>query len=104
MMRAFGSIFMCLLASQGNADAAGTYYEEISGNDGNTYIQGSMQRTPIIHKSFHKCSISRNCKYVIKYLTNGTFSLCNSTADLPLNRTGLRIWKKTYHGKAAAIS
>ena len=101
-MREFGSILMCLLASHGIVDAVGTYYEEISGNDGNTYIEGSMQRTPIIHKSFHKCSISGHCKYVIKNLTNGTFSLCNSTADLPRNRTGLRIWKKRYHGKANA--
>ena len=94
---------MCLLASHGIVDAVGTYYEEISGNDGNTYIEGSMQRTPIIHKSFHKCLLSEYCNYVIKNLTNGTFSLCNSTADLPRNRTGLRIWKKSYHGKTDAI-
>ena len=94
---------MCLLASHSIVDAAETFYEEISVNNGNTYIEGSMQRTPIIHKSFHKCSISRFCNYVIKNLTNGTFSLCNSSTDLPRNRTGLRIWKKIYHGKANAI-
>ena len=102
-MRAFESIFMCLFSSHGNADAVGTYYEEISGNDSNTYIEGSMQWTPIIHKSFHKCSISRYCNYVIKNLTHGTFSLCNSSTDFPRNRTGIRIWKKSYHGKANAI-
>ena len=99
MTRATGNI-MCLLASLYIVEAAGTYYEEISGDDGNTYIEGSMQLTPVINKSFYKCSISEYCKYVIKNLTNGHFSLHNNAADLPHNMTGLLIWMKIYHGNA----
>ena len=99
MIRAFRSFFICVFALLGIVNAAGVYYEEISGTDGNTYIEGSMQRTPIIHKSFHKCSISQYCNYVIKNLTSGKFSLYNNNADFPSNKTVLRIWKKSYYGK-----
>ena len=80
-------------------DANGIFYEEISEGDGNTIIEGSMQRTSIIHRSFHKCSMEKDCKYVIKDLASGKLTLYNRESDLPLKRTGLRIWKKTYHGK-----
>ena len=99
IMRALRNILMCLFASLAIVNAAGKYYEEISATDGTTIIEYPLQRTPIIHKSFHKCSISKYCTYVIKNLASGKFSLCNSRADLPHNTTGLRIWKKIDHGK-----
>ena len=102
MISVFGSITICLLASCTIVIAGGTYYEDISGNEGNTYIEGSIQLMPVINKSFYKCSISEYCKYVIKNLTNGHFSLHNNTADLPHNRTGLHIWKKINHGNTKA--
>ena len=101
-MRVLGIIIICLLASHTISGANGVYYEEISATDGNIIIEASMQRTPIIHKSFHQCSITAYCNYVIKNLTTGHFSMYNSASDLPLNRTGLHIWKKLYHGKPEA--
>ena len=101
-MTVLGIIIICLLASHTINGANGVYFEEISATDGNMIIEALMQRTPIIHKSFHQCSITAYCNYVIKNSTTERFSIYNSSADLPLNTTGHRIWKKLYHGKLEA--
>ena len=92
-------LMICLLVAHPIFDANGIFYEEISEGDGNTIIEDSMQRTSIIHRSFHACSMKKDCKYVIKELASGMLTLYNRGSDLPLKRIGLRIWKKTYHGK-----
>ena len=89
----------CLLILPATINAAGIFYEEISEADGNSIIEESMQRTPTIHKSFHQCSLTENCNYVIKDLANGKFYRYKNKHDLPHNTKGLRIWKKVYHGK-----
>ena len=98
MTRAFAGIIF-LLASCTIVETAEAYYEEISGNNGNTYIEDSMQRTPVTSESLHTCSISEHCNYVVQNLTNGHFSLYSNTANLPSNMTGLCIWKKSYQGR-----
>ena len=80
-------------------DATGTFYEEITESDGKTIYAEPMQRSSFIHKSFHQCSIKETCNYVIKNIASGSFLLYDSEDDLPQNKTGLRIWKKIYHGK-----
>ena len=89
-----------LLVAHPILNANGIFYEEILEGDGTTMIEESMQRTSIIHRSFHECSMENDCKYVIKELASGKFTLYNRESDLPLSRTGLRIWKKTYHCKS----
>ena len=79
-------------------ESSGTSYVEISETEGNTFIGESMQSTPIMHKSFYLCSMRNACRYIIKNMTSGNFALYNSKEDLPNDKKGLRIWKKTYHG------
>ena len=80
-------------------DATGTFYEEITESDGKTIYAEPMQRSSFIHKSYHQCSMKETCNYVIRDTTNETFLLYNSEDELPQNKTGLRIWKKIYHGE-----
>ena len=99
MTEALRTFLFFLLAFHNDVDAAGSFFEEISAIDGNTINEESMQRTPIIQKSFHQCSMKELCNYVVKYVPTGKFTLYDSEDDLPQNRTGLQIWKKVYHGR-----
>ena len=85
-------------------DATRAFYEEITESDGKTINAESIQRSSLIHKSFHQCSMNETCSYVVKNIASGSFLLYNSEGDLPQNRKGLRIWKKIYHGKCGIKS
>ena len=85
-------------------DATRTFYEEITESDGTTIDAESMHRSSLIHKSFHQCSMNETCNYVVKNIASGSFLLFKNEDDLPQNRTGLRIWKKIYHGKCGIKS
>ena len=89
------------MASHGIVDAARIFYEEISEADGSTIVEESMKRTPMIHRSYHQCSMKEYCNYIIKNLTSNEFSLYNSEEDLPRKRATLRIWRKVYTGKTS---
>ena len=88
----------CLVVAHPVFATFGIFFEEISEAQGSTITENSMQQTSIIHESIHECSMKENCKYVVKNISTGKFNLYNNENDLPLKRTGLRIWKKTHHG------
>ena len=91
-------LISCLIAVHPIIATFGIFYQEISEPGGNTVTEESTQKTSIIHESIHECSMKENCKYVIKNISTGKFTLYNNEHDLPSTRTGLRIWKKTHHG------
>ena len=99
MIITFRVLLLFLLTFSKGVDVDAIFFEEISAADGNTINEDSMQRTPIIHKFFHQCSMKELCNYVIKNVITSKFTMYDSEDDLPTNRTGIRIWKKIYHGK-----
>ena len=98
-MLAFMHLLICLIASSDATGAMEASYEDISEYDSNTINRESMQRMPLIHKSFHQCSMIESCLHVIKVVLSGVFTLHMIEDELPRNKIGIRIWKKTYHGE-----
>ena len=91
--------FLSIHLFHGIVDASGIFYEDITAPDCQIINGGSIKRTSIIHKSFHQCSMSETCNFVINNIVSGNFNLYNKEDDLPVNKTGLRIWKKIDYGK-----
>ena len=101
MIISLAILLLFRMASHGIVDAARIFYEEISEADGSTIVEASIKRTPMIHRSYHQCSMKEYCNYIIKNLTSNEFTLYNSEEDLPRKRTTLRIWRKVYTGKTS---
>ena len=98
MTLALAFISLCITALYCFADAAGIFYEKIKESGSSTNNGDLIQETLVINKSFHQCSMKDTCNYVTKEISNGIVTTYNSEDELPLNKTGLRIWKKIYHG------
>ena len=62
-------------------------------------VETTARQTPLIHKAFHKCSISETCKYVVENKKTGQFTHYKNEDELPNDKTGLRIWRKIERNK-----
>ena len=77
----------------------GTYFEEMFVSDGYSVDKSATMKTPLIHKAFHKCSISEACNYVVENTETGTFTHYKNENEIPADKTKLRIWKKMQRNK-----
>ena len=46
------------------------------------------------HKSFHQCSLGKECNFVVKKITSKVYSLVKLPEDLPKLDGTVRLWKK----------
>ena len=76
-----------------------TYFEEMFASNGYSVDESATMKTPLIHKAFHKCSISEACKYVVENTETGNFTHFGNENELPADKTKLRIWKKMQRNK-----
>ena len=53
-----------------------------------------VELTSIFHKSFHQCSKSSPCNFVVKDTTTNKYETHNNESDITQDRRKLIIWKR----------
>eukprot|EP00112_Aurelia_sp_Birch-Aquarium-sp1_P005019 Seg1569.9 transcript_id=Seg1569.9/GoldUCD/mRNA.D3Y31 product=Tenascin-X protein_id=Seg1569.9/GoldUCD/D3Y31 len=92
---AFGRIMYSEMKLPGSSEVAakGVWFQEITSNvDRKQDGHGTM--TSFFSKHFHKCSMKKQCQFVLRDLKTNEHREVTSENDLPQNRDGYQIWKK----------
>ena len=96
---ALGFLSICLASRHIFIHANGVFYEEMLGPNGVATFEDSSRGSSFIHETFHLCSMTETCNFVIKNIASGMFSQYSSEAEFPQSKTGFRVWKKSIPGK-----
>eukprot|EP00112_Aurelia_sp_Birch-Aquarium-sp1_P023786 Seg723.3 transcript_id=Seg723.3/GoldUCD/mRNA.D3Y31 product=Tenascin-R protein_id=Seg723.3/GoldUCD/D3Y31 len=80
-------------AGSSEVAAKGVWFQEITGNVGRNQ-DGHGTMTSFFSKHFHKCSMKKQCQFVLRDLKTNEHREVTSENDLPQNREGYQIWKK----------